>query len=139
MLNHTSKWMSQILVFAGIYNLIWGASVILFPNLFFEISGMPLPLYPMIWQCVGMVVGVYGVGYLAASRNPLIHWPIILVGLLGKVFGPIGFAFYLAEGAFPLTFGMIIIFNDLIWWIPFFLILRRAMQVNPELKKLRSN
>lgn len=131
-MNNAPKWMTQILLIAGIYNLLWGASVIILPNFFFELSGMPLPSYPMIWQCVGMIVGVYGVGYLAASRNPIVHWPIVLVGFLGKIFGPIGFSFYLAQGAFPLKFGAIIIFNDLIWWIPFFLILKMAYERNPE-------
>jgi small multidrug resistance pump len=49
---------------------------------------MELPRYPDIWQCVGMIVGVYGVGYLIAAFDPLRHWPVILVGLLGKVLGP---------------------------------------------------
>ena len=122
----TTGLMKQFLHVAGIYNLAWGASVILFPNLAFDLVGMERPLYPMIWQCVGMVVGVYGVGYLAAARDPLTHWPITLVGFLGKVLGPIGFAWYLVQGAFPLTFGLVIIFNDLIWWVPFALILREA-------------
>lgn len=122
----TTGLMKRFLQIAGIYNLAWGASVILFPNLAFDLAGMTRPLYPMIWQCVGMIVGVYGVGYLAAARDPLTHWPITLVGFLGKVFGPIGFTWYLMQGAFPLTFGLVIIFNDVIWWIPFALILREA-------------
>ena len=87
---------------------------------------MEIPRYPMIWQCVGMIVGVYGVGYWVAARDPLRHWPITLVGFLGKVFGPIGFAYYLIQGAFPLTFGLTIMTNDLLWWIPFGLILKMA-------------
>ena len=39
------------------------------------------PRYPQIWQCVGMIVGVYGVGYLVAASDPLRHWPIVLVGM----------------------------------------------------------
>jgi small multidrug resistance pump len=122
------KWMFYILWIAGIYNIIWGTSVILFPTLFFDLTGMPLPNYLMIWQCVGMIVGVYGVGYIIAAYRPLVHWPIVLVGFLGKIFGPIGFAFYLLQGAFPLQFGLTIITNDLLWWIPFGLILYRAYQ-----------
>jgi hypothetical protein len=41
-----------------------------------------------IWQCLGMVIGVYGVGYFIASRDPVRHWPIVFVGLLGKIFWP---------------------------------------------------
>lgn len=127
--NNTStypRWMSFILKFAGVYNILWGISVILLPNLFFNLTGMDIPRYPMIWQCVGMIVGVYGVGYWVAARDPLRHWPITLVGFLGKVFGPIGFSYYLFQGAFPLTFGLTIMTNDLLWWIPFGLILKMA-------------
>lgn len=120
------RWMSLILKFAGVYNIIWGISVIFLPDLFFNLTDMEIPRYPMIWQCVGMIVGVYGVGYWVAARDPLRHWPITLVGFLGKVFGPIGFAYYLIQGAFPLTFGLTIMTNDLLWWIPFGLILKMA-------------
>ena len=126
------RWMFYLLFFAGLYNLLWGSAVIFFPNVFFDIAGMARPTYPMIWQCVGMIVGVYGVGYIAAAYAPLRHWPIVLVGFLGKVFGPIGFAWYLAQGAFPLEFGLLIIFNDLIWWLPFGLILWRAWQAQAQ-------
>lgn len=119
-------WMSLVLKFAGVYNILWGISVIFLPNLFFDLTNMEIPRYPMIWQCVGMIVGVYGVGYWVAARDPLRHWPITLVGFLGKVFGPIGFAYYLIQGVFPLTFALTIMTNDLLWWIPFGLILKMA-------------
>ena len=57
-----------------------------------RVVGMEPPNYPELWQCIGMIVGVYGIGYLAAAADPLGHWPITLVGFLGKMFGPIGFA-----------------------------------------------
>jgi small multidrug resistance pump len=119
-------WMRWTLVAAGIYNLIWGGVAILAPKLSFELVGMELPRYLEFWQCIGMIVGVYGVGYLAAASNPIRHWPITLVGLLGKVFGPIGFAEALWSGKLPLAFGWNIITNDLIWWLPFTFILMAA-------------
>lgn len=63
---------------------LWSSFVVLFPMFIFEKAGLPAPNYPEIWQCVGMIVDVYGVGYWIASSNPL-DWPIVLVGLLGKV------------------------------------------------------
>jgi len=95
----------------------------MFPHLLFDLCGLERMRYPEIWQCVGMIVGVYGVGYLIAAIDPHRHWPIVLVGLLGKILGPIGFAKALADGTFPPTFGLNILTNDLIWWIPFALIL----------------
>lgn len=115
-----------LLKIAGIYNVLFGAVTIILPNLFFQMAGMALPTYPMIWQCVGMIVGVYGIGYWIAANDPNRHWPIVLVGFLGKIFGPVGFAWYLIKGAFPIKWGLLIIFNDLIWWIPFGLLLMKA-------------
>lgn len=119
-------WQRAVLLLAGLYNLVWGAAVVLFPNAAFDWAGLPRPNYPQIWQCVGMIVGVYGIGYAIAASNPMRHWPIVLVGLLGKIFGPIGFVHAAATGSLPWTFGWTIITNDLIWWIPFALILRDA-------------
>lgn len=119
-------WMRWTLIAAGIYNLAWGAFAILAPRLSFEMIGMELPRYLEFWQCIGMIVGVYGIGYLAAAIDPIRHWPITLVGLLGKVFGPIGFAEALWSGKLPLAFGWNIITNDLIWWLPFTAILIAA-------------
>jgi small multidrug resistance pump len=120
------KKRNKVLVFAALYNLLWGAFVVLFPNFFFDWAGLERLNYPQIWQCVGMIVGVYGVGYWIASRDPIKHWPIVMVGFLGKIFGPIGFLQSYVEEVFNAKFFTIIIFNDLIWWVPFFLLLKEA-------------
>ena len=125
-LNAAPPWMRIVLCVAGIYNLAWGAFVVLFPLLPFQWAGMDAPRYVEIWQCVGMIVGVYGVGYLIAATNPLRHWPIVLVGLLGKVLGPIGMANAIHAGKLPAVAALVCVFNDLIWWLPFALILWRA-------------
>jgi hypothetical protein len=124
----TPRWATWWLRAAGVYNLAWGGLVIAFPHLLFDLNGIERINYPEIWQCVGMIVGVYGVGYLIAAGDPRRHWPIVLVGLLGKIFGPIGFAVALAKGTFPPAFGLTILTNDLLWWVPFALILRNAAQ-----------
>ncbi|MEN8695601.1 MAG: hypothetical protein ACN4GG_00215 [Akkermansiaceae bacterium] len=134
--------MTVALRFAGVYNILFGIWAVGWPSEWFRISGMPQPQYPFLWQCIGMIVGVYGIGYLCASAAPLKHWPIVLVGFLGKVFGPIGFAFAAMQGDLPWAAGWMIIFNDLIWWIPFAMILWSAaclmvgQPVNGEAMKL---
>ncbi|MEO1023759.1 MAG: alkyl hydroperoxide reductase [Bacteroidota bacterium] len=120
--------MSLTLRIAALYNLVWGAWVVLFPNHFFVLVGMELPTHPMIWQGMGMVIGVYGLGYWWAAQDPLTHWPIVAVGFLGKIFGPLGFFMNYATGVVPFEFIYTLITNDFIWWIPFFLILKRAYQ-----------
>ena len=127
--------MGLVLVIAGVYNLLWGVVVILRPGWTFSMLGVDLgpdaAITHAIWQCVGMIVGVYGVGYLAAARDPVRHWPIVLVGLLGKIFGPIGFIDAANSGVLPWSMGWTILTNDLAWWIPFALMLRLAWRSRP--------
>ena len=120
------RWAKPVLLAAALYNLAFGAFAVLWPRGWFELSGMPVPEQLYLWQCVGMIVGVYGIGYACAAWRPLRHWPIVLVGLLGKVFGPIGFLQAASEGAVPWRAGWMIVSNDLIWWLPFALLLRCA-------------
>jgi small multidrug resistance pump len=124
------RWMTLCLVVAGVYNLAWGAVTVLWPQWLFTLTGMEQPTYPFIWQCVGMIVGVYGIGYLAAAPDPVRHWPIVLVGFLGKIFGPLGYAMGVADGTVPVAFGVTLPTNDLIWWIPFGLMLWHAWRVH---------
>ncbi len=127
---NTPLWMRRWLQAAAIYNVLWGAWVVLFPGHYFGLVGMDPPRYPELWQCVGMIVGVYGLGYWAASRDPLRHWPIVLVGLLGKILGPVGFVQAIVQGSLPLAFGATLITNDFVWWIPFSVVLWRAFQAS---------
>jgi small multidrug resistance pump len=115
--------MKLTLILAGIYNILWGTSVILFPKLHFDMIGMEVPNYLEFWQCIGMIVGVYGIGYIVASSDPIRHWPITLVGLIGKILGPIGFIDAINKNKLPIEFGWNIITNDIIWWLPFSYIL----------------
>jgi small multidrug resistance pump len=120
------RWARLVLAAAAIYNLAFGAFAVLLPRVWFELADLPVPDMLSLWQCIGMIVGVYGVGYACAARAPLRHWPIVLVGLLGKVLGPIGFVDAAARGELPWGAGWLIVTNDLIWWLPFALLLRAA-------------
>lgn len=126
--------MSLTLYAAAAYNLIWGTWVISRPSDLFDWTGIERPLYPGIWQCVGMIVGVYGIGYAVAATNPIRHWPIVLVGFLGKVLGPMGMLHNVltvppgTPGRLPASWLWLNMTNDLIWWIPFGAILYLAFK-----------
>lgn len=63
--------MRWILWAAAVYNLTWGAGVILFPTLPFEWVGMEPPNYPSLWQCIGMIVGVFLIPKLCLGNHCL--------------------------------------------------------------------
>ena len=121
-----TQWMSLVLRSAGVYNILWGIYVILIPSHFFSLVGMEPLNHEMVWQGMGMVIGVYGLGYWWAAQNPVLHWPIVAVGFLGKIFGPLGFFMNYFTGQVPFGFFYTLITNDFIWWLPFFLILKAA-------------
>lgn len=129
--------MMWMLVAAGVYNMIFGAFAILYPSVMFKLVEMEPPRYPELWQCIGMIVGVYGVGYIIAASDPSRHWPIVLVGFLGKLFGPIGMAWAVYRGTLPLNFGVVNLANDLMWLVPFAIVLihARASYLNRSLQE----
>src|ERR1700760_4970086 len=104
------------LALAGIYNLTFGVWAGFWPLAFFRLFGLEAPRYPQIWACVGMVVGVYGLLYFYAAWKLDAAWPIVAVGLFGKILGPIGMATSLSD-EWPQRLGMLCIYNDLIWWL----------------------
>jgi hypothetical protein len=114
-----------VFVLAGCYNLAFGLWAGFYPLHFFEIFDIPPPLYPAIWSCLGMVVGVYGLLYWYAAWKPDNARPIIAVGLLGKVLGPVGMALNISQ-QWPARLGMLCVYNDVIWWLPFSLFLLRG-------------
>ena len=128
------QFMQVTLRAAAIYNIFWGAWVIFFPQHFFELAGMDPINHPMVWQGMGMVIGVYGLGYWWASYDPVRHWPIVAVGFLGKILGPLGFVLNYFMGNVPFSFILTLITNDFIWWIPFFLILKEASRAGWPLR-----
>ena len=119
---------------AGCYNLAFGLWAGFWPHAFFDWFTIAPPRYPGIWSCLGMVVGVYGLLYLHAAWRLDTAWPIIAVGLLGKILGPIGMAISFSD-EWPRRLGMLCIYNDLIWWLPFGLFLVRGAVIARRLER----
>jgi hypothetical protein len=114
---------------AAAYNLSWGGINILFPSLYFDLVGIDQPNYDGVWQVVGMFVLVYAPAYWWAARYPARHRHLVVIGVLGKLFGPIGFVWSVANDDLPAAFGWTIITNDFIWWPAFALYLRDAARL----------
>ena len=112
-----------VFVLAALYNLAFGAWAVLAPRAFFDLFDLVPPLYPSIWGCLGMVVGVYSLAYAYAALRLERAFPFIAIGLLGKILGPIGWALCVRSGEWPWRTFALVLFNDLVWWLPFALFL----------------
>jgi hypothetical protein len=136
------RFYSRWFLAAAIYNLAWGLAVILFPRVPFRLAGIELPqpdhLAIQFWQCIGMFVLVFAIGYAALWRDPERYAPFALIALLGKVFGPIGFAWGWWQGIMPGQVGWTILTNDLLWWPAFGAFVWKTM-LAPWLRSQRAN
>jgi small multidrug resistance pump len=115
----SEKLLVRVFRIAAIYNICWGSIVVLFPNLLFDIFGLPHINYPFVMSGLGMCIGLYGYSYWVIASNPA-HYPqLVFIGLLGKTIGPIGWFWTVTTTGFPLRTMWTNVFNDFIW-IPFF-------------------
>src|SRR3954469_8853447 len=92
-----------IMTFAAIYNIFWGVLISIYPKVILFDDSDSIFVF-IVLQCVGMLVGVYGVAYYFAARDPARYWPIILVGLIGKILGPIGSLHYIFTNQLDASF-----------------------------------
>jgi len=120
------KFHRIVFLLAGVYNNSWGAYAAYDPQWLFRFSGLPPINHPQIYQCLGMVLGLYGLLYLEVARLPERGWLIAAVGLLGKILGPIGLAIAITNHTWPGSTIILCLTNDVIWWIPFGLYLYDA-------------
>ena len=113
------KLFKIVFLLAGLYNVAWGITVIIYPNWMFDLFGMDESNYPFLMRGIGLLVGLYGYGYWVVSRNLHRYPQLVVIGLLGKVLGPIGWGYFVLIGQLLPASLITILFNDLMW-IPFF-------------------
>lgn len=126
----TPRWMARILLLAAVSDVVGGLLLSLWPSAVFSWVGLDLPASPEVWQGLGVLVAVYGMGYALAARHPLRLWPLVAVGLLGKVLVPLGFVWAASRGRLPWEMGLPTFALGPIWWVPFTLILRGVFRAH---------
>ncbi len=119
---------------AALYNLAFGLWAGFAPYAFFDLFRLRRPFYPAIWACLGMVVGTYGLAYGYAALRLDRAAPFIAIGLLGKILGPIGWVVTVRSGELPVRTFPLILFNDLVWWLPFALFLIDGTRIGERVR-----
>ena len=104
---------------AAVYNVLWGAVVIVFPTLLFELLRVEPPNYPFLMSGIGLFVALYGYGYWVVAGDLRAYPQLVVIGFLGKTLGPIGWLFTVWRGEIPARTLLVNVFNDLVW-LPLF-------------------
>jgi hypothetical protein len=123
----TPCWMRRVLLAAGLYHLAFAIWTNCWPHLWFDWIGMARPNHPLMWQGVGVIMGVLGIGMIIASKKPMEHWLIVLFGFIKFSLGVAGFSLAYMRNEIPLISIWMMGIDDLIWWAPFAAILWAAI------------
>lgn len=134
----TPCWMRPVLIAAGVYHLLFALWALCWPHLWFDWNGLDQPNHPLLWRAVAIATGLFGVGLLLISKNPIAHWMIVLAGLIKFTVAGAGFGLAIYQNELPLSSIWIMIVNDLVWWGPFAAILWASLQAHAGVPPTRS-
>ncbi|MFO0977821.1 MAG: hypothetical protein U0996_15565 [Planctomycetaceae bacterium] len=121
------RWHRIALLVAAVQCVAWGAFILALPETAAKVYGLDKPLTDVfLWKGTGLIILLFGVGYGIASLDPLRNWSVIVPGFIAKILGPIGMVMSVSTGEVSSRVLILLPLNDVIWWIPFGLILIAA-------------
>lgn len=120
--------MNAVLVAAGLYHLAFAVWTNAWPHLWFDWSGIVRMNHPLPWRIFGLISGALGIGFLVAARGPVRHWPIVLTGFAKCLLAVAGCGMAVALGELPPRAAWLFAVDDVIWLVPFAMILWAALQ-----------
>lgn len=124
--------MNFVLRFVAFFNVGAGLFMLIGYHETYKIIGMNKPDISFPIQLVGILVGLFGVGYYLVAKNPIENRNVLLLGFLSKLLGSCLGTWYVARGSLPLRFVLVYFFADVIYLPPFYLILRRLYALAKE-------
>ena len=120
-----SSWMARLLWFVGGYNLVAGVGMLCFYHEGYKLLGLEKPQLNLPIQLVGVLVGLFGIGYWMVAANPVANRNILLLGWWSKALGSVLGIYYVCVGKLPPLFLALLFVSDIVYLPPFYLILRR--------------
>ncbi len=130
--------MRKALLLAGLYHIGFAVWTNCWPHLWFDWLGIDRPNHVLLWRGVGLVMGVMGVGFLVAAKNPIHHWMTVLTGFIKFSFGITGFLMEVYYKEIPARALWVMAADDLIWWVPFVGILWATLRAHAGVPPTRS-
>ncbi|MBD3672403.1 MAG: hypothetical protein HUJ26_02655 [Planctomycetaceae bacterium] len=126
---NTSRWKSRLLIAAAVHCCLWGLFIMAWPAVSFGIYGYADPLVNTLpWQGCGFVIFLFGAGYTFAATDPDRHFSLVLMGAVAKACGTAGVVYGYLIGSLVWYSLLWVTVNDLLWIVPFALIVRDAMR-----------
>jgi CDP-diglyceride synthetase len=127
-----AKWMKFVLRFVAVYNVLAGLFMLIGYHETYKIIGMEKPDISFPIQLVGILVGLFGVGYYLVAKNPIENRNVLALGFWSKFLGSCLGTGYVLMGKLPPQFIAVYFFADVIYLPPFYLIMRRLYALARE-------
>jgi len=96
---------------------------LLFPFTVLDVFQVGRPSYGILLQGLGIVDGLLALGYAYAAVRLQKAFPFIAIGLAVKLIVPLGWLLAVASGQLTARTLTLVVFIDVVWWIPFALFL----------------
>ncbi len=125
-------WMKYLLCFAGGFNLLAGLGMCTLYHEGYKLLGVPKPELILPVQVMGILVALFGVGYLIVAARPVENRNILTLGFLSKAISSAVALAYVAGGWLPWWFALAVFFADVIYLPPFCVIMRRLYRAARE-------
>jgi small multidrug resistance pump len=117
-------WMTVVLRIAGTFNVLAGLGMVCLYHEGYRIMGLPQPLPVLPVQVMGVLVGLFGVGYHLVASKPVENRNILMLGFLSKAICSLLALVYVLRGPLSFGFAVAVFFADAIYLPPFVVILR---------------
>lgn len=108
---------SKILVVAGLFDLLWGITTIISPQIYFVIFSPLAPYFFPSWLFWSVTSISIGFLFLFTASNFYKYWPLLSIGWVYKVAVFIAIVLSIFSGAWPAT-GLIPAFAGGLVWVP---------------------
>jgi hypothetical protein len=132
------RLMRMALVVGGAYHVLFAVWVISFPLHAFDFLNLPHPNHPALWQILGMISAILGLGLWIAAKNPIQHWLIVLLGLIKSIIATLVVCSAVFKSDLPNAALLILLIDDLVWMPVFGFILWAALRAHAGIPPSRN-
>jgi hypothetical protein len=122
--------MPLVLCAAGLYCTVFAVWTIGWPAKAYALTGCNATGHDVLVQIIGLFYLVFGCSFFLASRDPIRHWRIVLLCTI-KIAAVVLAALYTWwHSILPDPLIVLLLIDDVLWLVPFLMILWTALQAN---------
>jgi hypothetical protein len=122
--------MPLVLSLAGMYCCAFAVWTIGWPEQAYALTGCDATGHGNLVRVIGLFYLVFGISFFLAARDPIRHWRMVLLCTIKIVVVLAASLYSLWFGLLPKPLLLWLVVDDVVWLVPFLMILWSALQAN---------